>query len=103
MWFALAALLGPLAAVAPVSAALAAAAALVIVWRKVRTLVCLGLVAVFMVSALRGAMSLSAFEARRIGARDALGPPHRCSFPAIVKSSPVLVGGSWQFLVLGTE
>ena len=55
-------------------------------------------VLVFVLSALRGAQQVRHFEAARIAARDAIGPPTRCDLSVVVTTSPVWSDGTTSFV-----
>ncbi len=66
-----------------------------------RALLCA--VVVFALGALRGAQQIRSFEAARIQARDAIGPPSRCDLEALVLSSPVWSDGTASFVAQVTR
>src|SRR5450432_3715107 len=53
---------------------------------------------VFALGAARGSQQIRRFEAARIEARDAIGPPSRCDLSVVVTTSPVWSDGSASFV-----
>ncbi len=52
----------------------------------------------FALGAARGAHQIRRFEAARIAARDAIGPPSRCDLSVVVTGSPVWLDGTASFV-----
>ncbi len=55
-------------------------------------------VLVFALGAARGSQQIRRFEAARIEARDAIGPPSRCALSVVVTTSPVWSDGTTSFV-----
>ncbi len=94
---------GGLAAVYPGPALFCALFSGVALRREVsrRALLCAALL--FALGAARGAEQIRAFEAARITARDAVGPPSRCDLEARVITSPVWSDGTASFVAQVTR
>jgi len=98
LFSALAAIAGGVCAVYPLPAVLCAFLATLLLRRDLsRRALGFGLF-FFAFGAARGAQQVRSFEARRITARDAIGPPSRCDLSAVVAQSPVWSDGSASFV-----
>jgi competence protein ComEC len=93
-----AAVAGGLGAVYPGPALFCTAFALFVLGAQISRHARVCAVLVFALSAARGAQQIRHFEASRIQARDAIGPPSRCDLSAVVMSSPVWSDGSASFV-----
>jgi competence protein ComEC len=91
-------LFGGCGALFPLPVALVAIAVTALVGPRIGLVALLCVLAGAGLGAYRAGQALGAFEAERIWARDALGPPSRCVARARVAHSPVSVGGATSFI-----
>lgn len=95
--WALALFLGQRAVTAGPVLVVASLAALGLAWPRLRAAARLGAPLWLALGLARGTISLVAADDARDAARDALGPPTRCTARARVVSSPVLKGGAFRW------
>ncbi|MEB2312432.1 MAG: ComEC/Rec2 family competence protein [Sorangiineae bacterium] len=90
---------GATAAAAPLASSLAALGVALVVAPRVRVSVLLGAVLAFGAGAWRAHRACVGFEAERVHARDALGPPARCFAEGTIVTSPTWRQGAASYLV----
>ena len=93
-----AAVAGGVCAVYPLPALLCAVLAALMLGADLSRAARWGAVLFFALGAARGGWQIRSFEAARIEARDAIGPPSRCDLDAVVAVSPVWSDGSASFV-----
>ena len=95
---ALAAVAGGVCAVYPLPVLLCAVVAGLLLGRGLSARARICALLFFALGAARSAEQVRQFEAHRIAARDAIGPPSRCDLSAVVAASPVWSDGSASFV-----